>query len=103
GDIGQHFPDTAPQWRDACSLSFLRQVRELLEQAGYRTVNLDITVGLERPKLAPYIPKIRKSIAKVLGVGVGQVSVKAKTGEGMDAVGRGEAIRADAIALITLT
>jgi 2-C-methyl-D-erythritol 2,4-cyclodiphosphate synthase len=100
GDIGQHFPDTAPQWHNASSLSFLLHVGELLEQAGYRTVNLDVTVGLERPKLAPYISKIRKSVSKALGVRVDQVSVKAKTGEGVDAVGRGEAIRADAIALV---
>jgi 2-C-methyl-D-erythritol 2,4-cyclodiphosphate synthase len=100
GDIGQHFPDTAPEWHNASSLSFLRHVRSLLEQAGYRTLNVDATVSLERPKLAAHIPRIRDSISKALGVAAGQVSVKAKTGEGLDAVGRGEAVRAEAIALV---
>ncbi len=100
GDIGHHFPDTSPRWRNASSLDFLRHSRGLLHKAGYEIVNLDATIGLERPKLAPYIPKIREKVAKALGIRVEQVSVKAKTGEGQDAIGRGEAIRADATALI---
>jgi 2-C-methyl-D-erythritol 2,4-cyclodiphosphate synthase len=100
GDIGRHFPDTSPRWRNASSLAFLRYIRELLQEAGYEIVNLDATIGLERPKLAPYIPKMREKVARALGIRVEQVSVKAKTGEGQDAVGRGEALRADATALI---
>ena len=100
GDIGQHFPDTSPVWRNAPSLVFVRHVSELLKQAGYSIVNVDATVGLERPKLAPHIPDMRKKLAAALGIRLGQVSVKAKTGEGLGAVGRGEAIRADAVALI---
>ncbi len=100
GDIGQHFPDSSPKWRDASSLAFLRHVRDLLERAGYRIASLDATVGLERPKLAPYIPRIRTKIARALGLSTYQVSVKAKTGEGLGAVGRGEAVRAEAVALI---
>jgi 2-C-methyl-D-erythritol 2,4-cyclodiphosphate synthase len=100
GDIGRHFPNTYPQWRNASSLLFLRHVRALLENAGYAIVNIDATVGLERPKLAPYIPRIVGKLAAALGMKTGEVSVKAKTGEGVDAVGRGKAIRADAIALI---
>ncbi len=100
GDIGRHFPDTSPSWRNASSLAFLRYIRELLQEAGYVIVNLDATIGLERPKLAPYIPKMREKVARALGISVEQISVKAKTGEGQDAVGRGEALRADATALI---
>jgi len=100
GDIGRHFPNTSPQWKNASSLLFLRHVRRLLDAAGYSIVNIDATVGLERPKLAPHIPPMEKKVAAALGLKPGQVSVKAKSGEGLDAVGRGEAIRADAVALI---
>jgi 2-C-methyl-D-erythritol 2,4-cyclodiphosphate synthase len=102
GDIGRHFPNTAPQWKNASSLLFLRHVRQLLDAAGYSIVNIDATVGLERPKLAPHIPAMEKKVAAALGLKPAQVSVKAKSGEGMDAIGRGEAIRADAIALIQI-
>jgi 2-C-methyl-D-erythritol 2,4-cyclodiphosphate synthase len=100
GDIGTHFPNSSPKWRNVSSLLFLRHTRKLLHQAGYAIVNIDATVGLEQPKLAPYIPRTRKKLATALGIRVEQISVKAKTGEGVDAVGRGEAIRADAIALL---
>ncbi len=100
GDIGRHFPDTSPKWRNASSVLFLRHVRRLLDQAGYAVVNVDATVGLERPKLAPHMPRMQKRLAAALGIRPAQVSVKAKTGEGLDAVGRGEAVRADAIALL---
>jgi 2-C-methyl-D-erythritol 2,4-cyclodiphosphate synthase len=100
GDIGQHFPDSSPQWHGVSSLRFLRHTRKLLKDAGYEIVNIDATIGLERPKLAPHIPAMRAKVARALGLKPGQVSVKAKTGEGVDAVGSGEAIRADAIALI---
>lgn len=100
GDIGQHFPDTSPRWHNASSLAFLRHVRTLLAQAGYRIVNIDGTIGAERPKLAPYMAAMRLKVARALSIQPQQVSVKAKTGEGQDAIGRGEAIRADAVALI---
>ncbi len=100
GDIGTHFPDTSPRWHRASSLRFLRATRRLLSQAGYALVNLDATVSIERPKLAPHIPRMRKNLAAALGVKLEQVSVKAKRGEGVDAVGRGEAVRAEAVALI---
>lgn len=100
GDIGHHFPDTSPKWHNASSLLFLRHVRKLVGEAGYKIVNVDSTVGLERPKLAPYIPRMRKNVATALGIKPEHVSLKAKSGEGLDAVGRGEAIRADAVALI---
>jgi len=100
GDIGRHFPNTSPQWRAVSSLLFLRRVRKLLQDAGYAIVNVDATVGLERPRLSPYILRMQKKMAQALGLNAGQVSVKAKTGEGIDALGRGEAVRADAVALL---
>jgi 2-C-methyl-D-erythritol 2,4-cyclodiphosphate synthase len=100
GDIGRHFPNISPRWKNVSSLLFLRHIRQLLDAAGYSIVNIDATVGLERPKLAPHIPQMEKKMAAALGLKPAQVSVKAKTGEGLDAVGRGEAIRADAVALI---
>jgi 2-C-methyl-D-erythritol 2,4-cyclodiphosphate synthase len=103
GDIGTHFPDSSPSWRGVSSLRFLRHTRELLDQAGYTTVNVDATIGLERPKLAAYIPRMRKKLAAALGIRPEQVSVKAKTGEGVDVVGQSLAIRADAIVLLRLT
>jgi 2-C-methyl-D-erythritol 2,4-cyclodiphosphate synthase len=101
GDIGRHFPDTSPRWRGASSLLFLRHVRKLLQDAGYAIVNVDATVGLERPRLCPHIPRMQEKLAQALGLHASQVSVKAKTGEGVDALGRGEAVRADAVTLIS--
>jgi 2-C-methyl-D-erythritol 4-phosphate cytidylyltransferase / 2-C-methyl-D-erythritol 2,4-cyclodiphosphate synthase len=101
GDIGSHFPDTDPAWTGASSLDLLGRAVGLVHQAGYRVANLDVVVVLERPKIAPYLERIRESIAGVLQVPAGQVSVKGKTNEGMDAVGRGEAIAAHAVALLT--
>jgi 2-C-methyl-D-erythritol 2,4-cyclodiphosphate synthase len=100
GDMGRHFPNTSPQWRAVSSLLFLRHVRKLLQDAGYAIVNVDATVGLERPELSPHIPRMQEKLAEALGLNAAQVSVKAKTGEGVDALGRGEAVRADAVALI---
>jgi len=100
GDIGTHFPNSSPKWRNVSSLLFLRHTKKLFGQAGYAIVNIDATIGLERPKLAPYLLRMRKKLAMALGMKPEHISVKAKTGEGVDAVGRGEAVRADAIALI---
>jgi len=100
GDIGRHFPNTSPRWRGASSLLFLQRVCKLLKDAGYAIANVDATVGLERPRLSPHIPRMQKKLALALGLNPSQISVKAKTGEGVDAVGRGEAVQADAVALI---
>lgn len=102
GDIGRHFPNTSERWKNASSLLFLRHVHELLDAAGYSIVNIDATIGLERPKLMPHVPAMEMRVAAALGLAPGQVSVKAKSGEGVDAIGHGEAIRADAVALIQL-
>jgi 2-C-methyl-D-erythritol 2,4-cyclodiphosphate synthase len=101
GDIGRHFPNTSPKWRAVSSLFFLHHVRKLLENAGYAIVNVDATVGLERPRLSPHIPRMQRKLAQALGLSADQVSVKAKTGEGVGALGRGEVVRADAVALIS--
>jgi 2-C-methyl-D-erythritol 4-phosphate cytidylyltransferase/2-C-methyl-D-erythritol 2,4-cyclodiphosphate synthase len=100
GDIGSHFPDTDPRWKQANSLDLLGQVVRLAAAHGFVIGNVDVTVLLERPKLRPIIDEIRASLAGVLGVETDRVSVKAKTNEGVDAVGRGEAIAAHAVALL---
>lgn len=100
GNIGTHFPDSSPRWRGVSSVVFLRHTRKLLKDAGCEIANVDATIGLERPKLGPHIPRMRSKVAAALGIRPGQVSVKAKTGEGIDAVGRAEALRADAVALV---
>ncbi len=101
GDIGHHFPDTDPRWKDASSIELLRHAVALVRQAGLRVVNLDVVVILERPKIAPHLARMRESLAGALDVGIEQVSIKGKTNEGVDAVGRGEAIAAHAVALLS--
>ena len=100
GDIGRHFPDSDPRWAGASSLEFLRRVVELVTQKGYRVASIDATVIAERPKLMPYVQTIRESLAAVLKVDIDQVNIKAKTNEGLESVGRGEAMTAQAVALI---
>lgn len=100
GDIGSHFPDSDPQWKGADSFAFLARAVELAAERGFSVSNVDSTIELEKPKLRPHIDEMRSKLAEVLGVSVEQVSVKAKTGEGVDAVGRREAVRATAIVLL---
>ena len=100
GDIGRHFPDTSPRYRNVSSLRFLKEVRQLLARKGWAIENVDAIVELERPKLSPYVARMQKRIAASLGLKPAGVSVKAKSGEGMGDVGQGEAIRAQAVALI---
>ncbi len=100
GDIGTHFPDTDPRHLGASSIDLLTQSVSLLSQAGFRPHNADISISLERPKLAPYMGSMVERIAAALGVPANQVNVKAGTNEGMDAVGRGEAVAATAVASI---
>lgn len=100
GDIGTHFPPSDPQWRDADSADLLRRALAMIREGGWHIANIDATVRTERPKLAPYVPHIRERIAEIAGIEAGQVSVKAKTAEGLDAVGRGEAMSATAVVLL---
>jgi 2-C-methyl-D-erythritol 4-phosphate cytidylyltransferase/2-C-methyl-D-erythritol 2,4-cyclodiphosphate synthase len=101
GDIGRHFPDTDPAWKGASSIELLRRAAAMVREAGYAVVNLDVVIVLERPKIAPFVARIRDGVAGALGIDVEAVSVKGKTNEGVDAVGRGEAIAAHAVATIT--
>jgi 2-C-methyl-D-erythritol 2,4-cyclodiphosphate synthase len=100
GDIGQHFPDTDPRFEDADSLELLRTVVVYLDERGWEIGNVDATVVLERPKLAPHRDAIRASLATALGLPEDAVNVKATTGEGMGFVGRGEGAAAMAIATL---
>lgn len=100
GDIGRHFPDSDPTWKGASSIELLRQAAAMVRDAGFDIVNLDVVVILERPKLLPHIQNIREGLAGAVSVPVERVSVKGKTNEGVDAVGRGEAIAAHAVALL---
>jgi 2-C-methyl-D-erythritol 2,4-cyclodiphosphate synthase len=100
GDIGQHFPDTDPAYAGANSLGLLAACAELLEGAGVRVLNVDSTVVLETPKLAPFKGQMRARLAAVLGLEVGYVNVKATRGEGMGFIGRGEGAAALAIATV---
>lgn len=100
GDLGVHFPNSDPQWKDANSLELLSRVVWLAHERNFQVVNVDSTVMLESPKLRPYVVSMRERIAEVLGVEVSCVSVKAKTGEGLDSVGQGLAVSAEAVVLI---
>ena len=100
GDIGRHFPDSDPLWKDANSIDLLQRVVALVAGQGYLVGNVDVTVILETPKIRDYIDAMRVSVAAALGIDAGRVSIKGKTNEGLDAVGRGEAIAAHAVALI---
>lgn len=100
GDIGSHFPDNDPAYKDADSIALLRRAGEIIQGAGWRAVNIDSTVIAERPKLAPYIDDMRKNIAAALGMPPGCVSVKATTEEGLGFTGRREGISAHAVCLI---
>jgi 2-C-methyl-D-erythritol 2,4-cyclodiphosphate synthase len=100
GDIGTHFPDTDPRWKDANSLHFLKHVRSLLSARGLRIAQIDAVVIAERPKLGPHFPAMRNALAGALGIEERRINLKAKTNEGVDAVGRGEAIAAQAIATL---
>ncbi|WP_320128168.1 2-C-methyl-D-erythritol 2,4-cyclodiphosphate synthase [uncultured Sphaerochaeta sp.] len=101
GDIGSHFPDNDPLYKDADSLRLLRQVKEE-ELKAYTIENLDCTIILQQPKLRPFIDTIRANLAKVLELNLDQISVKAKTAEGMlNEVGKGDAIIAQTVILLS--
>jgi 2-C-methyl-D-erythritol 2,4-cyclodiphosphate synthase len=101
GDIGLHFPDTSPDYKGIDSKILLQKVIVLLEAKGYRPVNIDATIALQRPLIAPYIPLMRKILSEVMGLGVEDVSIKATTTEKLGFEGREEGISAYAVVLIT--
>jgi 2-C-methyl-D-erythritol 2,4-cyclodiphosphate synthase len=97
GDIGEHFPDTDPQWKGAASRAFLEHAIGLARQAHYAVANADVTILAERPRIKAFKPRLVENLMGLLG---GQVNVKAGTNEGCDAIGRGEAIAAHAVVLL---
>jgi len=101
GDLGAHFSDDDPQWKDADSLQLLARVCWLARERGFHLVNADATIILEKPKLRDHIAAMRENLAGTLDVDIACVSVKAKTAEGLDAVGRGEAVTVQAIVLLS--
>jgi len=100
GDIGRLFPDTDPRWQGASSLDLLARAVAVVREGGYEIGNVDVTIILETPKIRDYVSAMREAIAGAIGIDADRVSVKGKTNEGVDAVGRGEAIAAHAIALV---
>ena len=101
GDIGQHYPDTDPRWKGVSSIVLLRDAVTFVRAQGWTVENVDVVIVLERPKLGPHKAAMEQQLAEAIGVPRDAVSVKAKTNEGMDAIGRGEAVAAHAVALLT--
>lgn len=97
-DIGEMFPDTDPAYKGVDSGTLLTAALQRVTEAGYAVVNVDVTIHAERPKLSPHKAAIRAEVARLLGIGTDAVSIKAKTNEGQDAVGRGEAIACTVVA-----
>ena len=102
GDIGTHFPDTDPKWKGANSLVFLEHAKNLLAEKNFAIEHVDAVVIAEKPKLGPHFPKMREALARALGVPAEKIHLKAKTNEGVDAIGRGEAIAAHVVATISV-
>lgn len=99
GDIGQHFPDTDPQWKDASSIELLKHIISLIRMNGYEVLWIDSSIIAEQPKLAPYIEDMKKALSET-GIPPGAINIKAKTNEGMGFIGRGEGIAAYAVCLL---
>jgi len=100
GDIGTHFPDTDPRYAGAASEIFIADAVALARRDGWELANVDVTIFAERPRLLPYMPAMRANLARLLAADEAQVNLKGKTMEGLDAVGRGEAIAASAVVLL---
>jgi 2-C-methyl-D-erythritol 2,4-cyclodiphosphate synthase len=100
GDIGRHFPDTDPQWKDADSMELLRRARELVRARGYGVAHADLTIITEEPKMGPHLGAMATRLADSLGAPAGSVSLKAKSNEGMGFIGRGEGIAVIAVATL---
>ena len=100
GDMGAHFPSGDPRWKGAESRVFLQHVAGLLREKGFAVENVDATLIAQGPPLAPHLPAMREALSGLLGVGLGSVSVKAKSADHLGALGRGEGIAAQAVALV---
>jgi 2-C-methyl-D-erythritol 2,4-cyclodiphosphate synthase len=101
GDLGHYFPDSEPRYRGIASMELLKRVIEMVQDQAYRLHNLDTVVIAQKPRLAVYIPTIRRNIADLLATDLGSISVKAKTAENLGALGRSEGIAVHAVCLIT--
>ncbi len=101
GDIGQHFPDTDPEYEGVYSIDLLKHVAGLIQKKGYLVSNIDATLVLQKPKVKGFLPEMRQKLADALGVGFEQVSVKATTTEGLGMTGQGDAVAAQAVCLLT--
>lgn len=100
GNIGQHFPDADPRWKGATSIDLLRTAAGLVRGYGFVVENLDVTLIAEQPRISPYIDQMKAELARATGIDTPRISVKGKTNDGVGALGRGEAIAAQAIALL---
>lgn len=100
GDIGRHFPDTDPAYKGIDSLILLQKTGELIAEQGYRVGNIDVSLRMQKPKIAAYVPAMQKNLAKALGLDPNQISVKATTTEKMGFEGQGEGASASAVALV---
>jgi 2-C-methyl-D-erythritol 2,4-cyclodiphosphate synthase len=100
GDIGRHFPDTDPQFKDADSAKLMEYVWSIVKQKGYKLVNIDCTIIAQKPKMAPYVPQMRERIAELLEGSIDQVNVKATTTEKLGFTGRGEGIASQVAVLL---
>lgn len=101
GDLGGHFPDSDARWKDADSMSLLQHCAEMVWHAGFSIENVDATIVVQEPKLAPYVPEMRQRLSEALGLAVTRVSVKAKTSEGMGYTGDGTGLAVYAVAALT--
>ncbi len=102
GDIGTHFPDSDPKWKDAVSIELLKSIVDLAKMNGYFVAWIDSTIIAERPKLSPYIEKMKAALSRT-GIPAGQINIKAKTNEGMGFIGRGEGVVVHAVCLLEKT
>ncbi|MZH04067.1 MAG: 2-C-methyl-D-erythritol 2,4-cyclodiphosphate synthase [Nitrospinae bacterium] len=103
GDIGSHFPDTDPKWKGISSLVLLEQVTANCRDKGFEIVNIDTIIVAQKPKLAPFLPEMKKNMAQAMGIGIGQINIKATTTEKLGFTGKEEGIAAYAVALLSKT
>ena len=100
GDLGTHFPDSDPQYKDMDSSLIIKEVKRMMEEKKYKIVNIDISITLEAPKLRPYIFEMRQNIATIFDIDLVRVSIKAGTNEKLDEIGKGNAVKAESIVLL---
>ena len=100
GDLGTHFPDSDPKYKDIDSSLLIKEIKKMMDERNYKVNNIDISITLEAPKLKPYILDMRKNIAALLDINLDQVSVKAGTNEKLDEIGKGNAVKAESIVLL---